>query len=207
MRAAFANGATAVEFDVLATSDNSLVVVHDGDLAKHTQNCTGQVKERSYAYFRTCRTKDGAQAPNLYEALETVRDSGKKAYVHVKTPSGRSLAPKYMRAVNKYGLNRDGHVVFYASSSSALDELRAAGAAGVGLTFTNSSAKTGWASKYPMLFPYDTPLTTELVRAAQARGQAVIPTESPRISLEDARIQGVDGFMANNLAAAQATLD
>lgn len=206
LRTAFANGAAAVEFDVLTTSDNSLVVMHDGDLAKNTKNCTGQVKERSYAYFRTCRTKDGAMAPNIYEALATVRNSGKRAYVHVKTPSGRDLAAKYMKAVNKYGLNRDGHVVFYSSSRSALDELRAAGAASVGLTFTNSSAKSGWASKFPILFPYDTPLTTGLVRNAQARGQMVVPTESPRITLEDARVQGVDGFMANNLAAAVATL-
>ncbi|MGQ0843851.1 MAG: glycerophosphodiester phosphodiesterase [Sporichthyaceae bacterium] len=207
LRAAFANGADAVEFDVLSTKDNRLVVMHDGELAAHTQNCTGLVRDRSYAYVRACRTLDGAQVPNLYDALTVVRDAGRRAYVHVKTSSGKGLAAGYMKAVNKYGLNRDGHVVFYSSSTAVLDELRKEGAAAVGLTFVDSRASSGWASKYPILLPYDTAITTALVRAAQARGQAVVPTESRRITLEDARVQGVDGFMANDLGAARTHLN
>ncbi|MGQ0463751.1 MAG: glycerophosphodiester phosphodiesterase [Sporichthyaceae bacterium] len=202
LQAAFDQGADAVEFDVVVTEDSRLVVLHDGNLAARTTNCTGLVKERSYDYVRACKTLDGSPVPNLYEMLEKIRDAGKRGYVHVKTPSGKGLAAKYLKAVNKYGLNRGGHVVFYSSSAAALDELRKEGAANVGLTFVNSRANEGWASKYPFLFPWDTPVTVELVRRAQQRGQEVVPTESSRISLEDARYAGVDGFMSNDLADA-----
>jgi glycerophosphoryl diester phosphodiesterase len=51
-RAARELGADAVEFDVHATSDGHLVVVHDYDLSRTTSG-TGLVHERELAYVRS----------------------------------------------------------------------------------------------------------------------------------------------------------
>jgi glycerophosphoryl diester phosphodiesterase len=204
--AAFAHGADAVEFDVWETKDHQLVVLHDGDLSTETANCTGRVNDVTYAQYRTCRTADGQVAPNLDEALAPVRDAGKRAFIHVKTVGGHHLAPLYLQAVNKYDLNRDDHVIFFSDQRAMLTELQAAGAENIGLIFNNSAAAAGWASDYPVLIPYATPVTASAVQAAQARGQAVYPVESHPLTVAQAKALGVDGFLANHLAKALAVL-
>jgi glycerophosphoryl diester phosphodiesterase len=204
--AAFRDGADAVEFDVQETKDHQLVVLHDTDLALNTTNCTGNVNKITYAQYRTCRTKDGQVAPNLFEALKPVRDTGKRVFIHVKTAAGHKLAKQYMKAVNKYGLNRGDHAVFFSDQQDMLAELRAAGAANIGLIFNNKLAKAGWASSYPILVPFQTPVTAAQVRTAQARGQAVYPVESHPLSVEQAKALGVDGFLTNNLPNALSVL-
>jgi glycerophosphoryl diester phosphodiesterase len=204
--AAFHNGADAVEFDVQETKDHQLVVMHDTDLAANTVNCTGNVNKITYAQYRTCKTADGSVAPNLFEALKPVRDAGKRVFIHVKTVGGHKLAPQYMKAVNKYGLNRGDHAVFFSDQEPMLAELRTAGAANVGLIFNNKLAKQGWASTYSILVPFMTPVTAVEVRAAQARGQMVYPVESHPLTVEQAKALGVDGFLTNNLANALTVL-
>jgi glycerophosphoryl diester phosphodiesterase len=204
--AAFRDGADAVEFDVQETKDHQLVVMHDTDLATNTVNCTGNVNKITYAQYRTCKTSDGSVAPNLFEALKPVRDAGKKVFIHVKTVGGHKLAPQYMKAVNKYGLNRGGHAVFFSDQQPMLAELRAAGAANVGLIFNNKLAKQGWASTYPILVPFQTEVTAAEVRTAQAHGQMVYPVESHPLTVEQAKALGVDGFLTNNLANALTVL-
>jgi glycerophosphoryl diester phosphodiesterase len=205
LRAAFRNGAPAVEFDVVWSKDNQLVVLHDTDLGKNTRNCTGRSFQKTYAQLRKCLTKDGKPIPNPYEALMAVRDAGRKVYIHVKTPAGQGLGRTFMAAVNKYGLNRNGHAVFFSDKPAMLDELKRAGAANVGLIFFDRDAAWAWKSTYPILIPFQTPVTTAKVRAAQARGQMVIPVESRPLSLEQARVIGVDAMIVNHLAKAQAT--
>lgn len=204
--AAFRDGADAVEFDVQETKDHQLVVLHDTNLALNTKDCTGNVNKITYAKYRTCHTPDGAIAPNLFEALKPVRDAGKRVFIHVKTVGGHGLAPQYMKAINKYGLNRGDHVVFFSDQQPMLAELRAAGAANVGLIFNNSYAKQGWASNYPILVPFNTPVTAAQVRAAQARGQAVYLVDSRPLTDAQARSIGADGFLTNNLPDALAVL-
>jgi len=204
--AAFANGADAVEFDVWETKDHQLVVLHGSDLAQETTNCTGDVAAVTYERYRTCRSPDGNIAPNLDEALAPVRNAGGRAFIHVKTLGGRNLAPRYLAAVNKYGLNRGDHVLFFSDQKTMLAELQEAGAANIGLIFNNRTAAAGWASNYPVLIPYETPVTAAAVRAAQARGQAVYPVESHPLTVEQATFLGVDGFLANDLAHALTVL-
>jgi glycerophosphoryl diester phosphodiesterase len=199
-------GADAVEFDVQETKDHQLVVLHDADLAKNTVNCTGDVNKITYAQYRTCKTSDGKVAPNLFEALKPVRDAGKRVFIHVKTKGGEHLAKQYMKAVNKYGLNRGDHAVFFSDQQDMLAELHAAGAANIGLIFNDKLAARGWASTYPILVPFNTPVTAAQVRTAQARGQMVYPVESHPVSVEQAKALGVDGFLTNDLAHALSVL-
>jgi glycerophosphoryl diester phosphodiesterase len=74
--AATALGADAIEFDVHATADGQLVVVHDYDLARTTSG-TGLVHERDLAYVRTLSAGrwygeqfEAERVPFLAEVLE-----------------------------------------------------------------------------------------------------------------------------------------
>lgn len=204
LSAAFRNGADAVEFDVVWTKDNVPVVMHDVDLAKHTLNCTGRTYQKTYAEFRACKTKDGAPAPNLDEALAAVEASGKKVYVHVKTRAGLGIGAKIVAAVERHGLD-NGRAVFFGHQPAMLNELQKAGAGVVGLIFFDDMADWAWTSNYSILIPFDTEVRPEYVRAAQSRGQLVIPVESKPLTLGEARAIGVDGMIANHLSRALAT--
>ncbi len=197
--AAFANGADAVEFDVVSTSDGKAVALHDPDLRKHTSNCTGLASQLTYAQIRKCRIRGGGgQVPNLDEMLREVY-AGKRAYVHLKTPAGRGMAPRLLAAVDQYGQNADGRIVFFSSSPKVLNELRAAGAEIVGLIFDDAEADAAWSSDFPVLIPYQTPVTKSLVGAAHRRGQQVVPVQARPTTAAQALKLGVDGFMADNL--------
>lgn len=185
--AALRNGTDAVEFDVVWTKDNVPVILHDTDLGKNTTNCTGRTFHKTYDEIRACTTKDGKRVPNLAEALAPVEDSGKKVYVHVKTRPGLGLGAKIVAAVDAYGLNRAGRAVYFNHQPKMLDELKRAGAVELGLIFFDDMADWAWTSDYSILIPFGTPVTADLVGAAQARAM------------------GVDGMIVNDLAGAVAT--
>lgn len=207
IRAAVANGAPAVEFDVVWTRDNVPVVLHDTDLAKNTLNCTGRTHHLAYADFRNCLTKDGKRAPSLVDMLAALGDSTTKVYVHVKTRPGLGIGAKIVDAVDDRGRNRAGRVVYFGDKPAMLEELREAGAAELGLIFYAETAAASWASNYSVLVPFRTPITPELVEAAQDRGQRVIAVEMRPASLAQAKSLGVDAVIANDLAAAQQLFD
>ncbi|MGQ0465997.1 MAG: glycerophosphodiester phosphodiesterase [Sporichthyaceae bacterium] len=196
---AFYLGADSVEFDIVSTADGKPVVLHDPNLAKYTTNCTGLASQKSYRQIRKCRTKDGNSVPNLVEMLEQV-PAAKGVYLHLKTPSGRGMARTLMAAVNEHGDN--DRSVFFSSHPSVLEELRAAGAANLGLIFDNANAAWAWTSRYDVLIPYQTPVTAKLVRAAQAAGKLVVPVQARPTSMAQALRLGVDGFMVNDLVDA-----
>lgn len=195
---ALAKGADAVEFDVVSTADGIPVIMHDPDLKRHTRNCVGPASAKTYREIRKCRGKDGKPVPNLDEMLREI-PAGKRAYVHLKTPAGRGIAPRLMQAVNAYGQNSDGRVTFFSHFPKVLEELRAAGAASLGLIFYPENEARGWATDYDVLIPYRIPLTAAKVKAAHDRGQLVIPVEGFPTSAAKALALGVDGFMADDL--------
>jgi glycerophosphoryl diester phosphodiesterase len=203
--AALWGGADAVEFDVQATKDGIPVVLHDGDLRKHTVNCTGSASSKTYAQIRQCRNADGHVVPNLDEMLREV-PAGKRAYIHLKTPAGRGVSARLMDAVNAYGMNVDGRAVFFHNVPKVLEELRSEGALSLGLIFFAENEARGWATDYDVLVPYRIELTPEKVAAAHARGQLVIPVENYPTTAAQARYLGVDGFMTDNLPHALDTL-
>lgn len=198
---AFYLGADAVEFDIVSTSDGIPVAMHDPKLSRHTVNCTGLASQKTYRQIRKCRTKDGRAAPNLDEMLAAV-PLGKRVYLHLKTPAGRGMAPRLMAAVDRHDQLADEDAVFFSSHPSVLEELRAAGATGLGLIFDDAAASWAWTSRYDVLIPYRTPVTARLVRAAQARGKLVVPVQSRPTTMAQALRLGVDGFMANDVVGA-----
>ncbi|MGQ0846394.1 MAG: glycerophosphodiester phosphodiesterase [Sporichthyaceae bacterium] len=201
---AMANGADSVEFDIVTTADNALVVMHDNDLDRNTVNCTGRASEKTYRHLRKCRTSDGGQVPNVKEMLREI-PAGKRVYLHLKTPAGRGLADRLMAAVDAHGLNEEGRAVFFSSHRAVLDELQELGANYLGLIFDNRAASWAWTSDYQVLIPYQTPVTAKLVRAAHRRGQVVVTVQSHPVTLQDAGRLRVDGVMADDLGDALQT--
>lgn len=177
---AFYLGADAVEFDIVSTSDGVPVVMHDAALSTHTLNCTGLASEKTYRQIRKCETRDGQPVPDLDEMLAQV-PAGKRAYLHLKTPAGRGLAPALVAAVRTRDLTANDGAVFFGSYPSVLEELRAAGATSLGLIFNDSAAGWGWTSRYEVLIPYRTPVTARLVRRT-GTDRASSTTSSVRLS-------------------------
>ncbi|MGQ0846424.1 MAG: glycerophosphodiester phosphodiesterase [Sporichthyaceae bacterium] len=204
LREALRSGADAVEFDVRWTKDDKPVVMHDSTVNR-TTNCSGTVEKMSYDSFRRCELNDGSQAPNIYEALMVVRDFPKAhAYVHVKGLYAKVQAKRMMHALNKYGLNNKNRSTVITTSRDQLWTAKKYGFEGRrGLLFGSSS---GWSAGYDTLLPYDTSVTRDRVRKAQARGKEVVVVEGHPTGLSSVLGLELDGYMANNLQAALAKL-
>ncbi|MGQ0844148.1 MAG: glycerophosphodiester phosphodiesterase [Sporichthyaceae bacterium] len=204
LRTALASGADAVEFDVQWTRDAGAVLMHDATMNR-TTNCSGTVSRMTYASFRTCELDDGSRAPNLYEALMVVRAyPNAHAYVHVRGLHNRAEGRRLTHALNKYGLNNAARTTVVTTSRPQLWTAKKHGFQGRrGLLFGDAS---GWSAGYNTLLPYNTSVTPELVRTAQARGKEVVLTEGHPIELGQVAALNVDGYMANGLQAALAAL-
>ncbi|MGQ0467876.1 MAG: glycerophosphodiester phosphodiesterase [Sporichthyaceae bacterium] len=205
LKEAFAQGADGVEFDVVKTKSGHLVVMSDTNLAAST-NCKGSTEDWDYFELRAkCKTKDGTTIPNLYEALMVVRDTGGKLMLHVKINPDRKAAASIMDALNKYGLNRNGHATIFAFHPPMLDMLRAEGAARLGLIFNNTTTKHWKTRKYQALVPYNTPITQALIREAQNDGVEVYPVETYGefpYTVEEGMAMKADGMILDSLAKA-----
>ncbi len=86
---AFADGADLVELDVLLSSDDALVVIHDGSLDR-TTDCSGRVRDFTLAEIQACdaavgTTLEGAgvAAPTLREVYEAL-DANAMVNVEIK---------------------------------------------------------------------------------------------------------------------------
>ncbi len=203
MRAAFEAGADGIEFDIVRTKDNHIVVMSNTNLGASTSNCHGHTEDHTWAYVRTCRTFDGALLPTLDDALAVVRENDGKIFLHVKIQPNRAIAAKIMEEINEYGLNNPERATIFGPWGQMLDMLLAQGAPRVGLLFNSSHQKQGWAANYPVLIPYNTPVTAELVTAAQARGVEVYPVESWPLTVPEALAMNVDGMILDSISEAR----
>jgi glycerophosphoryl diester phosphodiesterase len=198
----FQIGAQAVEFDVHFSSDQVPVVMHDETLDR-TTNCTGAVEKYTYAQLRRCVSKRGEPVPNIYEALAVVARAHGQAYVHVKQADTDAQARSIVAAIDRYGLN-DGHsATTIADKTAILDRLTKAGAKRCGLIFSRPSY---WRAKYPVLIPFNTPITASLVVTAQRAGHFVVAVQNRPIRVTGVPGLHLDGYMANTLGRALATL-
>lgn len=204
LREALRSGADAVEFDVQWTRDAGAVLMHDATMNR-TTNCRGTVSAKAYAAVRGCELDDGSRVPNLYEALQVVRAyPGSHAYVHVRGLHNRAEGRRLAHALNKYGLNSAARTTVVTTSRPQLWTAKKYGFEGRrGLLFNDPS---GWKAGYDTLLPYDTPVTRERVRAAQARGKEVVVTEGHPVGVGQVLDLNVDGYLANGLQAALAAL-
>jgi glycerophosphoryl diester phosphodiesterase len=196
---AFASGADAVEIDVQWTKDLRTVVMHDITMNR-TTNCSGTVTQISYKKYRSCELNDGTTAPNIYEALDAVRDAGKNVYVHVRALDSKAKVDKLERALEKFGLNNTRRTVVISNNKSYLNTWkRYGGETRRGLLFTDPQY---WDANYSTLLPYNVPITKERVDRAQRDGRRVVAVENHPLQLKNVISTDVDGFMANGLQAA-----
>lgn len=198
----FQIGARAVEFDVHFSSDQTPMVMHDETLNR-TTNCTGTVESHTYAELRQCVTKRGEPVPNIYEALAVVARAGGAAYVHVKQADNAAQASRIVAAMNRFGLNDGRTATVIADKTAFLDRLSKAGAKRCGLIFSNP---VYWRAKYPVLIPFNTPITRALVARAQRAGHFVIAVQNRPVAVTQVPGLRLDGYMANKLTFALAQL-
>jgi len=194
----FRIGARAVEFDVHFSSDQTPMVMHDETLNR-TTNCKGAVETHTYAQLRQCVTKRGEPVPNIYEALAVVARAHGAVYVHVKQADNDAQARSIVAAMNRYGLNDGRTATVIADRTAFLDRLTRAGAKRCGLIFSNP---VYWRAKYPVLIPFNTPITRALVSRAQRAGHFVVAVQNRPISVLQVPGLRLDGYMANKLTDA-----
>jgi glycerophosphoryl diester phosphodiesterase len=194
----FAIGARAVEFDVHFSSDQTPMVMHDETLNR-TTNCTGAVEDHTYAQLRACHSTDGAPVPNIFEALAVVARAHGAAYVHVKQADNGAQARSIVAAMDRYGLNDGRTATVIADKTVFLDRLTKAGAKRCGLIFSNPAY---WRAKYPVLIPFNTPITPALVARAQRAGHFVIAVQNRPVGVLNAPGLHLNGYMANKLTFA-----
>lgn len=206
MNAAFAAGVDGIEFDIVRTADNHVVVLSDPGLDGNTLNCTGSIQEYTYAQVRQCRTLDGSRIPTLEEALGVVRDHNGRLFLHTKILPNRAIAADMVAALEKYGLNSADRTTVFAFHGRMLDMLAAEGAERLGLIFNEDVKQAGWAANYDVLIPYNTATTPELVQAARARGVQVVLVESHPVTLAEALALDVDGLILDSIVEARAAI-
>lgn len=82
-RASVEAGADWLEFDVRATRDGVLVVLHD-ETVDRTTNGTGRVSELTFDALRALDAGGGAQVPSVDEVVRLARDAGLPILPEVK---------------------------------------------------------------------------------------------------------------------------
>lgn len=133
---ALEDGADMLELDIHETSDGVLVVMHD-DTVDRTTNCTGAIKEMTFADLRECDagynfSNDGGQTypyrgmglvvPSLQEVLERYPDTAVNIEIKQKEPS---LVDNLVELVREYEF--EDKMVGASFSDEVLAELRDAG--------------------------------------------------------------------------------
>jgi glycerophosphoryl diester phosphodiesterase len=99
-RTAIEYGVDAVEFDVRATADDELVVIHDATLGRTTDG-TGRVAETSFSDIRELDAGDGQRVPTLDEAIDVLGDAGVGLRIELKE---RGLGERVADAVAEAGV-------------------------------------------------------------------------------------------------------
>ncbi|MGQ0465341.1 MAG: glycerophosphodiester phosphodiesterase [Sporichthyaceae bacterium] len=198
---ALRKGVNGIEFDVQFTRDGVPVVMHDLRIDR-TTNCTGAVRSVTWTKLRKCDAGgwfgaafSGQRVPTLDQALSFVarRSGTSKVFVHTRSPSARQ-AKTLVSTVRSHGLG--SRVTFIGSSRAQLTTMKQAGAARLGYVFNTPS---GWKSNYPVLIPYNVPVTKALVRKAQRQGQKVYTVETKPYGKNTGRAFGVNGVLVNSV--------
>jgi glycerophosphoryl diester phosphodiesterase len=132
---ALEDGADILELDVHETSDGMLVVMHDGTVDR-TTNCTGAIKEMTFAAIRECdagynfSSDDGETypyrgmglvVPTMQEVFDRYPDTAFIIEIKQEDPS---ILDHFVEVVREEGVT--DKMIGSAFSSNLLEELRAA---------------------------------------------------------------------------------
>ena len=198
-QSAFASGATWVETDVLFTSDNVPVLMHDSTVDRTTTG-TGAVSGMTAAQFSALTMNDGQQPPTLEQALDLVRaDPARRMVMEVK--GYPTAAQEQVLLDTLAGLEDRVHVNAFANRLPSVQRLKAA----------NPALRTSLIGYNPVLpapvgmtgedleFSY---VTAEKVQDMKAAGLAVrVWVPNTVTAWRNARAMGVDAVMTNSTAA------
>lgn len=117
IRMAIESGADACEFDVYASKDGTVVLLHDATVDRTTSG-KGKVTELTVAELKKLDAgswKDAAYAgepvPTLAEALALLKDSGCKAVIEIKM---EGIADKVVEAVRTAGMLEQASVIAFS---------------------------------------------------------------------------------------------
>lgn len=116
-RTAIGHGVDAVEFDVRATADDELVVIHD-DSVDRTTDGTGRVEDTDLAELRKLDAGDGQSVPTLAEVLHFLADEDVDLRIELKE---RGLGERVVDAVIDRGL--EVRTTITSFDFEALDEV------------------------------------------------------------------------------------
>jgi glycerophosphoryl diester phosphodiesterase len=198
-------GADGVEFDVRFTKDGVPVLMHD-DTVTRTTNCRGLVDSFTYRELEHCDAGSwfsgrfrGERVPSLNTAMAFIRSHSNtlRAFVHVKDSSPSEAG----RIVNTISANRmaNDRTTIIGSTEATLRTMRAAGAGRVGYVFSNPD---GWNTDWPVLIPYNVPVSSGLVARAERRGAEVFAVQDHPDSMSRIFGLGLTGLLANDLTEA-----
>lgn len=119
-RTAIGHGVDAVEFDVRATADDELVVIHD-DSVDRTTDGTGRVDDMDLAELRALDAGDGHSVPTLAEVLDFLADEDLDLRIELKE---RGLGERVVDAVTGRGI--EARTTITSFDHEALEEVAGA---------------------------------------------------------------------------------
>jgi glycerophosphoryl diester phosphodiesterase len=196
-------GADGVEFDIRFTKDGVPVLMHD-DTVTRTTNCHGFVDSFTYRELERCDAGSwfsgrfrGERVPSLNTAMGYIRSHSNslRVFVHVKDARG---AQRIVNTISANHMDNDRTTII-GSSEDVLRTMRAAGAGRVGYVFSNPS---GWHTNWPVLIPYNVPVSRALVDRAERRGAEVFAVQDHPDSMSRIFRKGLTGLLANDLSEA-----
>lgn len=225
---AFANalevGADVIEFDVHASSDGVIVVMHD-ETVDRTTDGTGAIKDMSFDELRSLDagyrfTPDGGQTfpyrgmgiqiPSLDEVFESFPEQTYLIEIKQEEPS---LVPTFLATLADHGV--EDRVVVASFNQVTIDEVRAGNPA-LYTAFTAPEMieffSMGDSPDYvpPSLFvqpPWDV-VDAQLIDRAHALGLKVHPwTINTELLMLDQLALGVDGIMTDDPALLDSVLE
>ena len=205
---AVAGGADGVEFDVQATRDGELVVIHDENLLR-TARRDAEVGNTALKDLRKLDAGSwfgpeflGARVPLLAEVLELFRPTAMTVNIELKTRvvPYPGLAPGVVRQVRDMGLGE--RVVLSSFNHHTLAEARAAAPeiACAVLAFEHLLEPWEYVARhgFQALHPVSHAVTETLVAECHARGLAVRTWVVDEVDeAERLAAMGVDGIVTN----------
>lgn len=181
-------GANIIENDIYITTDNVIVVMHDG-MVDRTTDGTGDIESMTYAQLQEF-TLDasggyrGLKIPTLEEYFKAFKDTDTFIFIEIK--SGKAaLITELVRLVKKYDIaNQISAISFNSSQLTALNAkapyistgFLCAGVTSSVNTKENIRAATSYTEKYNTTFnPSYIGITPEFITELQARGNTLWP--------------------------------
>lgn len=180
--AAADEGADAVELDIYLTTDNRLVILHDGSLDRTTTG-SGSAETMTLAQIRRYTLTNGDEIPVLDDFFTALRDRDTMFFIEIKTQKAEAVSV-LASVINQYGMQARSVIIsFEESQLRACREKLPGISLGYLINFSAGSTVEETLEKYlAMVQPINATInpsyggmTAEFVQAAAMRGLTVWP--------------------------------